>query len=69
MRSLDLNATFDGLLAWNSLSPADQRQMFPFFRRHAVGGAALMFTSGPSFGEAMGTFGGEALYHSSLDGT
>ncbi|WP_349539239.1 class I SAM-dependent methyltransferase [Bradyrhizobium sp. AS23.2] len=72
MRSLSLNATFDGLLAWNSffhLSPADQRQMFPIFRRHAVGGAALMFTSGPSFGEAMGTFQGEALYHSSLDGT
>jgi SAM-dependent methyltransferase len=70
MRSLDLNATFDGLLAWNSffhLSPADQRQMFPIFRRHAASGAALMFTSGLSFGEAIGTFEGEPLYHGSLD--
>ncbi|WP_158671337.1 class I SAM-dependent methyltransferase [Bradyrhizobium guangdongense] len=72
MRSLDLNKTFDGLLAWNSffhLSPADQRAMFPIFRRHAADGAALMFTSGPSFGEAIGTFEGEPLYHASLDTT
>jgi SAM-dependent methyltransferase len=72
MRSLNLNATFDGLLAWNSffhLNQADQRQMFPIFRRHADRGAALMFTSGPSFGEAIGTFQGEPLYHSSLEGT
>jgi SAM-dependent methyltransferase len=72
MRSLNLKAAFDGLLAWNSffhLSQADQRQMFPIFRRHAAGGAALMFTSGPSFGEAIGTFEGEPLYHASLDGT
>lgn len=70
MRSLTLNATFDGLLAWNSffhLSPEDQRRMFPVFRRHAAAGAALMFTSGPSFGEAIGSFEGEALYHASLD--
>ena len=26
-----------------------------------------MFTSGPSFGEAIGTFEGEPLYHGSLD--
>ena len=72
MRSLDLNATFEGLLAWNSffhLSPADQREMFPIFRRHAAAGAVLMFTSGPSFGEAIGTFEGEPLYHASLDPT
>lgn len=30
-------------------------------------GAALMFTSGPSHGEAIGTFEGEPLYHGSLD--
>jgi SAM-dependent methyltransferase len=72
MRSLNLNATYDGLLAWDSffhLSPADQSRMFPIFRRHAAAGAALMFTSGPSFGEAMGTFEGEPLYHASLDAT
>ena len=30
-------------------------------------GAALMFTSGPRAGVAMGTFEGEPLYHASLD--
>ncbi|MFT4118900.1 class I SAM-dependent DNA methyltransferase [Bradyrhizobium sp.] len=70
MRTLDLDATFDGLLAWNSffhLNHDDQRRMFPIFRRHAAAGAVLMFTSGPSFGEAIGTFEGEPLYHASLD--
>ena len=69
MRSLELNETFDGLLAWNSffhLAPEQQRQMFPIFVRHAAEGAALMFTSGPSAGEAIGTFEGEPLYHASL---
>jgi hypothetical protein len=41
--------------------------MFPAFRSHARAKAALMFTSGPSHGEAIGTFKGEALYHGSLD--
>jgi hypothetical protein len=27
----------------------------------------LLFTSGPAHGEAIGSFGGEALYHASLD--
>ncbi|MBK3659804.1 class I SAM-dependent methyltransferase [Bradyrhizobium diazoefficiens] len=69
MRSLNLNARFDGLLAWDSLfhlSPDDQRHMFPIFRRHADADAALMFTSGPSFGEAIGSFEGEPLYHATL---
>ena len=72
MRSLNLNATYDGLLAWDSffhLTPEDQRRMFPIFRRHAAAGAALMFTSGTSLGEAIGTFEGEPLYHASLDAT
>jgi len=70
MRSLDIGVTFDGLLAWGSffhLKPADQREMFSIFRRHAVGGAPLMFTSCGSFGDAIGSFQGEPLYHSSLD--
>jgi cyclopropane fatty-acyl-phospholipid synthase-like methyltransferase len=69
MRSLELNETFNGLLAWNSffhLAPEQQRQMFPIFARHAADGAALMFTSGPSAGEAIGTFEREPLYHASL---
>ena len=70
MRSLSLGLTFDGIIAWDSffhLCPADQRRMFPIFRVHAVSPAALMFTSGPDHGVAMGTLEGEPLYHSSLD--
>lgn len=69
MRALALGRQFDGLLAWDSffhLTPEDQRGMFAIFRAHAAAGAALMFTSGPSHGEAIGSFGGEPLYHGSL---
>ena len=70
MRSLDLGRRFDGIIAWDSffhLSPQGQRRMFPIFRKHARPGAALMFTSGPSYGVAMGSYRGEPLYHASLD--
>jgi SAM-dependent methyltransferase len=72
MRTLSLDRRFDGILAWNSffhLCQEDQRRMFPIFSRHAGKKAALMFTSGPSHGEAIGTYKGEPLYHGSLDGT
>ena len=71
MRTLSLDRRFDGILAWDSffhLCPEDQRKMFPIFRSHAGTRAALMFTSGPSHGEAIGTYKGEPLYHGSLDG-
>jgi predicted TPR repeat methyltransferase len=70
MRSLSLGRRFDGLVAWDSffhLGHDDQRGMFPVFAAHAAPGAALMFTSGPSHGEAIGEFAGERLYHASLD--
>jgi SAM-dependent methyltransferase len=70
MRMLSLDRRFDGILAWNSffhLCPEDQRRMFPIFSRHAKPRAALMFTSGPSHGEAIGIYKGEPLYHGSLD--
>ncbi|WP_186418269.1 class I SAM-dependent methyltransferase [Bosea sp. CS1GBMeth4] len=70
MRRLSLGRRFDGLIAWDSffhLSPGDQRRMFPLFRDHAADGAALLFTSGPGHGEAIGSFEGEPLYHASLD--
>lgn len=70
MRTLALGRTFDGILAWDSffhLTPEDQRRMFPVFRAHAAPRAALMFTSGPAHGVAMGTLEGEPLYHASLD--
>jgi SAM-dependent methyltransferase len=70
MRSLALQRTFSGILAWDSffhLCYDDQRRMFPVFRAHAAPNAALMFTSGPGHGEAIGSLGGEPLYHASLD--
>jgi SAM-dependent methyltransferase len=70
MRKLDLQRKFSGILAWDSffhLCYDDQRWMFPVFRAHAAPKAALMFTSGPRHGEAIGSFGGEPLYHASLD--
>jgi cyclopropane fatty-acyl-phospholipid synthase-like methyltransferase len=70
MRRLALDRRFDGLLAWDSffhLHADDQRGMLPRFAAHAVPGAPLMFTSGPSHGEAIRSYGGERLYHGSLD--
>jgi SAM-dependent methyltransferase len=70
MRTLSLARRFDGILAWDSffhLCPDDQRRMFPIFRQHAASRAALMFTSGPAHGEAIGSYKGEPLYHASLD--
>lgn len=71
MRALDLGRRFEGVIAWDSffhLRHDDQRAMFPIFAQHTAPGAALMFTSGPSFGEAIGVLEGEPLYHASLSG-
>lgn len=70
MRTLSLGRFFHGILAWDSffhLNHEDQRRMFPIFKAHAAPRAALMFTSGPAFGEAIGSLEGEPLYHASLD--
>lgn len=70
MRTLSHGQRFDGLIAWDSffhLTPDDQRRMFAIFRNHAAPRAALMFTSGPAHGEAIGEFEDEPLYHASLD--
>jgi SAM-dependent methyltransferase len=69
MRELALGRRFDGLLAWDSffhLNMDDQRTMFRRFAAHALPGAPLMFTTGPVHGEAIGSYCGEPLYHSSL---
>jgi cyclopropane fatty-acyl-phospholipid synthase-like methyltransferase len=71
MRSLCLDAEFNGIIAWDSffhLSPEDQRAMFPLFRKHSAPNAALLFTSGPAAEEVIGEYRGEPLYHGSLDG-
>lgn len=70
MRGLDLGQRFDAIVAWDSffhLDAAAQRAMFPVFARHAAPGAALLFTSGPAAGEALGDFHGQTLFHASLD--
>jgi hypothetical protein len=70
MRSLSLGRTFDGVLAWDSffhLKPDDQRGMFPVFAAHATKAATLMFNTGPMYGEAIGSYRGDPLYHASLD--
>ncbi|HLI65870.1 MAG TPA: class I SAM-dependent methyltransferase [Caulobacteraceae bacterium] len=69
MREVALGRRFDGLIAWHSffhLTHDDQRRMFDVFAAHAAPTAALMFTSGPAHGEALGRFEGETLYHASL---
>ncbi|MBJ9985604.1 class I SAM-dependent methyltransferase [Acinetobacter sp. S40] len=70
IRYFDSEQKFDGILAWDSffhLTPEDQHHMFRKFSAHAKSGTALMFTSGPSHGEAIGEMFGEPLYHASLD--
>ena len=70
MRRLDLGRRFNGILAWDSffhLTQDEQSAMFAVFAAHIANGGALMFTSGPRAGEAIGSYQGEALYHASLD--
>src|ERR1700759_260090 len=70
MRSLSLKRKFDGVLARDSffhLKPDDQRRMFAIFAAHAAPSAYLMFNTGPAYGEAIGDYRGEPLYHASLD--
>lgn len=72
MRRLSLGRRFDGIIAWDSyfhLDPDDQRRMFDAFASHAGPRAILMFNAGPSFGEAVGDYRGDPLYHASLDPT
>ena len=69
MRTVEFDQKFNAILAWDSffhLTPNDQRQMFSQFARLAQQGTALMFSSGPSHGEAIGDLFGDALYHASL---
>jgi SAM-dependent methyltransferase len=70
MRELALGRRFEGIIAWDSffhLTHEYQRTMFATFQKHAADNAPLMFTSGAGFGEAIGSFEGEPLYHASLD--
>lgn len=69
MRGLELGRRFAGIIAWDSffhLSPDDQRAMVPVFAAHAAPGSLLLFNTGPSAGEAIGSYRGDPLYHASL---
>lgn len=69
MRGLALGRRFGGIVAWDSffhLTPEEQRAMFPVFAAHLAPGGALLFTSGPAAGEAMGAVEGAPVYHASL---
>lgn len=72
MRELPMIGPVHGLIAWHSffhLKPEDQRPMFERFSHLCHPGAALLFTSGTTLGEVIGTFEGKPLYHGSLDST
>jgi predicted TPR repeat methyltransferase len=69
MRSLSLERSYAGLLAWDSFFHLDhdhQRAMFQVFANHARPGAMLMFNSGHEHGEAIGGYRDDPLYHASL---
>jgi SAM-dependent methyltransferase len=69
VRTLSLGRKFDGVLAWDSffhLKYDDQQRLFDVFAAHAAASALLMFNSGPTHGEAIGSYRGDPLYHASL---
>ena len=41
--------------------------MFSVFAAHATDNGLLMFNTGPSYGEGIGSYRGHPLYHASLD--
>lgn len=69
MRHLDLDETFEGIVAWDSffhLAPEDQRATLARMAAHLVPGGSILVTVGPDSSEATGSVGGEAVYHASL---
>lgn len=69
MRYFPITQKYSAIIAWDSffhLTRDEQRAMFSRFAKLANPEAPLMFTSGPSDGEAIGDFNGHELYHASL---
>ena len=69
MRALDLNSTFDGIIAWDSffhLTQLDQRDVLSRFSDHLKVGGAMLLTVGPEAGEVVGHVNGEEVYHASF---
>lgn len=69
MRHLPDSERYDGVIAWNSffhLTRLDQQTTLPRLAQALRPGAPLMFTTGTSDGEALGTVAGQPVYHASL---
>jgi SAM-dependent methyltransferase len=69
MRGLKLGRRFDLILAWDSffhLAADEQMAMMPTFAAHAAPMGALLMTTGPAEGTALGSIGKEQLFHASL---
>jgi len=63
------DSAFHGVLAWHSLfhlTPEAQTHVLPVLAARVAEGGRLMFTAGPTHGEAIGEWRGEPLYHGSL---
>ncbi|MES2269175.1 MAG: class I SAM-dependent methyltransferase [Bacteroidota bacterium] len=70
MRLINLNRTFDAIIAWHSffhLPASDQPAMFRIFKNHINPGGILLFTSGTENGETWGIIGSNNLFHASLN--
>jgi SAM-dependent methyltransferase len=69
MRTLNLDETFDGIIAWDSffhLAPGAQRDTIARIAAHLAPGGSLLATVGPKAGEAEGRVGEDRIYHASL---
>jgi len=69
MVTMQLEETFDGIIAWNSffhLTQESQRQAMAQFSDHLNPGGVLMLTVGPEAGEVLGHVNGAEVYHASL---
>ena len=69
IRSLDLNETFHGIVAWDSffhLTQQEQRDALPRLAAHLESGGLLLVTVGPMAGESVGQVAGEPVFQASL---
>lgn len=69
MRQLDLDESFDGIIAWNSffhLTQDEQRDCIARMAAHLAPEGSLMLTVGPDAGEVQGTVGDRPVFHASL---
>jgi 2-polyprenyl-3-methyl-5-hydroxy-6-metoxy-1,4-benzoquinol methylase len=70
MRRLEIDGRFDALISWDAffhLSPDAQKITLQGMAALVKPRGRMMMTVGTSEGTALGTVGGEAVYHGSLD--